>query len=178
VDPARNDRFIGDEFNGIDSFPFASSALNRLAVCDALLDLATTLLQDRDVRLYSAEAWAKYQGAADCEQNLHRDYLNRTILVPSEAPQFQQVEFFVFLSDVTVELGAPRMVARSSAGSRRGDPTVHQDQLEPPGDALPGQVLQHRLTGPVLMEAGTTSAPTGSPVTSTATTRLAPLVRP
>ena len=114
VDPARNDRFIGDEFNGIDSFPFSSNELNRLAVCDALLDLATTLLQDRDVRLYSAAAWAKYQGAADYEQNLHRDYLNHTILVPSEAPQFRQVEFFVFLSDVTVEVGAPRMVARSS----------------------------------------------------------------
>jgi hypothetical protein len=36
-------------------------------------------------------------------------------VVPSSAPENRQVEFFVFLSDVTAELGAPRMVPRSSA---------------------------------------------------------------
>jgi hypothetical protein len=113
TDPGRNARFLGDEFNGIDSFPFASRALNHLPVCDALIDLATTFLDVEDVRLYSAEVWAKFEGAADYDQNLHRDYLNHTILVPSTAPGFRQLECFVFLSDVTVELGAPRMVARS-----------------------------------------------------------------
>ncbi len=115
VDPARNARFIGDQFNGIDSFPFASLALNRVPACDALVSLAAALLRETDIRLYSAEAWAKYEGAADYDQDLHRDYLNHTILVPSSAPAYRQVEFFVFLSDVTTELGAPRMVARSSA---------------------------------------------------------------
>ncbi|WP_341926852.1 phytanoyl-CoA dioxygenase family protein [Nocardioides psychrotolerans] len=114
VDRERNARFRGDEFNGIDSFPFASLALNRIPVCDALVTLAESLLGTQDIRLYSAEAWAKYEGAADYDQDLHRDYLNHTILVPSSAPAFRQVELFVFLSDVTVELGAPRMVARSS----------------------------------------------------------------
>jgi len=114
VDPQRNARFIGDEFNGIDSFPFASPALNRIPVCDALVSLAETLLDDTDIRLYSAEAWAKYEGAADYDQDLHRDYLNHTIVVPSSAPAFRQVEVFVFLCDVTTELGAPRMVPRSS----------------------------------------------------------------
>jgi hypothetical protein len=114
VDPVRNARFLGDEFNGIDSFPFASQALNRLVVCEGLIELAATLLGDRALRLYSAEAWAKYEGAADYDQDLHRDYLNHTMLVPSRAARFQQVEFFVFLSDVTAELGAPRMVPRSS----------------------------------------------------------------
>jgi hypothetical protein len=115
VDRDRNARFIGDEFNGIDSFPFASLALSRVPACDALVSLATTLLGDPDIRLYSAEAWAKYEGAADYDQNLHRDYLNHSILVPSSAAAFRQVEFFVFLSDVTTELGAPRLVPRSSA---------------------------------------------------------------
>lgn len=113
VTPDRNARFIGDEFNGIDGFPFVSLALNRIAVCGALVTLATSLLGSSDIRLYSAEAWAKYEGAADYDQDLHRDYLNHTILAPSSAPAFRQVEFFVFLSDVTVELGAPRMVPRS-----------------------------------------------------------------
>jgi hypothetical protein len=113
VDPERNARFMGDEFNGIDGFPFASLALNRVPACDALVSLASTLLGTDDIRLYSAEAWGKYEGAADYDQDLHRDYLNHTILVPSSDPAFQQVELFVFLCDVTVELGAPRMVPRS-----------------------------------------------------------------
>lgn len=114
VDPDRNARFVGDEFKGIDGFPFASLALNRVPVCDALVSLASTLLGTDDIRLYSAEAWGKYEGAADYDQDLHRDYLNHTILVPSSDPAFRQVELFVFLSDVTVELGAPRMVPRSA----------------------------------------------------------------
>ena len=114
VDPERNARFLGDEFDGIDGFPFASLALNRIPVCDTLVSLAAALLGSPDVRLYSAEAWAKYEGAADYDQDLHRDYLNHTILAPSSAPEFRQVELFVFLSDVTSELGAPRMVPRSA----------------------------------------------------------------
>lgn len=114
VDPQRNARFIGDEFDGIDSFPFASPAVNRIPACDALISLATALLDTPDIRLYSAEAWAKYEGAADYDQDLHRDYLNHTMLAPSSAPAFRQVELFVFLSEVTVELGAPRMVPRSA----------------------------------------------------------------
>jgi hypothetical protein len=35
------------------------------------------------------------------------------------------------------------VVPAESAGSGCGDPTVHQDQLEPPGDALSVQVLGH-----------------------------------
>lgn len=71
------------------------------------------------------------------------------------------------------------MAPTEHAGSGRGDAALHPDQLEPPGRALPGQVLQHQLLARFSwVEAGTTSAPTGSPVTSTATMRLAPLVRP
>ena len=45
---------------------------------DVLVGLARTLLNDDDLRIYSAEPWAKYTGAADYDQELHRDYLNRT----------------------------------------------------------------------------------------------------
>lgn len=113
VNADRNERFLGDEFNGIDSFPFVSLALNRIPVCDELVSLASTLLGTPGIRLYSAEAWAKYEGAADYEQDLHRDYLNHTIVVPSSDPAFGQVEIFVFLCEVSTELGAPRMVPRS-----------------------------------------------------------------
>ena len=81
ADPDRNARFVGDEFDGIDGFPFASLALNRVPVCDALVELATTLLGTPDIRLYSAEAWAKYEGAADYDQDLHRDLVGQVGVV-------------------------------------------------------------------------------------------------
>jgi hypothetical protein len=36
-----------------------------LAVSDRVVDLAQALLADKDLRIYSAEARAKYTGAAD-----------------------------------------------------------------------------------------------------------------
>jgi hypothetical protein len=111
TDP-RRERFIGDEFAGIDTFPFASTEISLLAVNHRILALAEALLDDRDIHIYAAEAWAKYTGACDYDQDLHRDYLNHTILVPSTTPGCQQVEMFVFLNDVPDELGPPRLVPR------------------------------------------------------------------
>lgn len=125
VDPARNARFIGDEFAGIDTFPFASAEVSLLAVHDRLVQLAVTLLNDGDVRLYTAETWAKYAGAAGYDQSHHRDYLNHTILVPTGAPTFQQVEMFVYLVDVTVALGAPRLLPRSRTADLPAKPNFY-----------------------------------------------------
>src|SRR5882757_10541188 len=77
----RRDRFVGDQFAGIDSFPFAGVALSLLAVQHRVVHLAEALLGVEDIRIYSAEAWAKFTGADDYDQPLHRDYLNHTILV-------------------------------------------------------------------------------------------------
>ncbi|MGW0809808.1 phytanoyl-CoA dioxygenase family protein [Nonomuraea sp. NPDC002799] len=113
----RRERFLGDEFAGIDTFPFSSVELSLLAVHPRLSRLAAALLtnqdQVQDIRLYSAEAWAKYTGAADYDQVMHRDYLNHTILVPTDAPGFQQVEMFVYLVDVPDDLGPPHLVSRT-----------------------------------------------------------------
>jgi hypothetical protein len=65
------------------------------------------------------------------------------------------------------------------SGGSRGDSAVDPDQLQAASDALLGQcssINSHVWFSWV--EAGTTRTPTGRPVTSTATTRLAPLVRP
>ncbi len=109
----RRDRFTVDEWAGIDSFPFPSTELSLLAVSDRLVDLAQVLLEDGDLRIYSAEAWAKYTGAADYDQALHRDYLNHTLMVPSDDPRFRQLEMFVYLVDVPAELGPPSMLSRT-----------------------------------------------------------------
>jgi hypothetical protein len=47
------------------------------------VDLAQRLVGREDLRAYSIEAWAKYTGAADYDQYLHRDYLNHSLLVPA-----------------------------------------------------------------------------------------------
>lgn len=86
---ARRERFVGDEFAGIDSFPFASTEVSLLTVHDQLIYLAQTLLGGNDLRIYSAEAWAKYTGAADYDQNPHRDYFNHTVVVPSNAASYK-----------------------------------------------------------------------------------------
>jgi hypothetical protein len=109
----RHGRFTVDEWAGIDSFPFRSTELSLLAVSDRVIDLAESLLADTDLRLSSAEGWAKYTGAADYDQPLHRDYLNHTLMVPSEDPRFWQLEMFVYLVDVPEELGPPSMLSRT-----------------------------------------------------------------
>ncbi len=121
TDP-RCERYLGDEFAGIDSFPFASAEISLLAVHERITGLAERLLGTGDIRLYSAEAWAKYTGAADYDQALHRDYLNHTILVPSSDAACQQAEFFVYLSDVPEELGPPHFVSRSRTAALPAKP--------------------------------------------------------
>ena len=109
LDPGRNARFR-DEFGGITDFPWASTSLCLAAVHERLIDLASSLLRTPDLRVYSIEAWAKYTGAADYDQPLHRDYLNHSLLVPDPHEPARQVEVFLYLCDVPVELGPPSYV--------------------------------------------------------------------
>lgn len=104
-----------EEFGGIDDFPFAATAVNLVAVHPDLVALAATLLGTERLRVYSIEAWAKYTGAADYDQHHHRDYLSQTMLVPSSDPLYQQVEMFLYLSDVPTDLGPPSFVPRRHA---------------------------------------------------------------
>jgi hypothetical protein len=151
TDP-RRERFIGDEFAGIDTFPFASTEISLTAVNHHILALAEALLGDDDIHLYGAEAWAKYTGACDYDQHLHRDYLNHTVLVPSTTPGCRQVEMFVFLNDVPEELGPPHLVSRRHTA---GLPAVPNWLLRP------GQDAEDRFTagaGPALYDAEVSGA--------------------
>ena len=109
----RRERFVGDEFAGIDTFPFRSTELSLLTVSHRLTGLAERFLGEADLRIYSAEAWAKYTGAADYDQPLHRDYLAHTLVVPTDDPRFRQLELFVYLVDVPEELGATGLLSRT-----------------------------------------------------------------
>jgi ectoine hydroxylase-related dioxygenase (phytanoyl-CoA dioxygenase family) len=131
-DPRRQ-RFLDDEFNGIDFFPFGSLQLSLLAVHARIVDLVEALLGTDDVRIYSAESWAKYTGAADYDQWLHRDFLLHTLLVPTGPTEFQQVEIFVYLVDVPDDLGPPHFVPRTHTAGLLPLPNWH-----PPADTDPG----------------------------------------
>jgi hypothetical protein len=110
VDPERNAKFRLSQFHGLVTFPFTEPALSLLAVHERILDLSEALLGSSDIRLYRAEAWAKYTGAVDYDQTLHRDYGNHTFLVPSSDPAFRQLELFVYLDDVTHGHGPTHVV--------------------------------------------------------------------
>jgi hypothetical protein len=114
VDAERNRRFR-DEFGGIVDFPFQSTELSLLSVHPTLIDLSEVLLECEEVRVYSIEAWAKFTGAAEYDQHHHRDYLNHTVLVPAPSAHADQVEMFLFLTDVPVELGPPSYVPMASS---------------------------------------------------------------
>lgn len=111
VDSERNETFRA-EFGGIVNFPFSNVELSLLSVHPQLVELAESLLESDEVRAYSIEGWAKYTGAANYEQPLHRDYLNHTLLVPSDDTRYKQVEMFLYLCDVPDDLGPPSFVER------------------------------------------------------------------
>ena len=113
VDPARNEPFRIDSHRVMPRFPFEDGALNDIVVHDRIIDLAEQLLGLEDLRLYQAMLSAKYgEAALSDEQLLHVDFGNHTLVVPRHEPGYQQLEMFVYLSDVTAETGATRMVSR------------------------------------------------------------------
>jgi hypothetical protein len=93
-------------------FPFKSARLNRLAVHDVLIDLAEELLGTNDLRLYLALATAKYSNQpSGFNQLLHTDYPNHSLVVPRSDQGYQHLETLIYLSDVSVDNGATRMVS-------------------------------------------------------------------
>ena len=115
VDPARNEPFRVDSHRVMPRFPFEDGALNDIVVHDRIIDLAEQLLglADTELRLYQAMLSAKYgEGALSDEQLLHVDFGNHTLVVPRHEPGYQQLEMFVYLSDVTAERGATRVASR------------------------------------------------------------------
>jgi ectoine hydroxylase-related dioxygenase (phytanoyl-CoA dioxygenase family) len=94
-------------------FPFHSSRLNALVLHERVVDLAEELLGISDLILYMGLVTAKYANQpSDYNQLLHADYPNHMLVVPRHEVGYQQVEFFVYLTDVAEEDGATRFVSR------------------------------------------------------------------
>ncbi len=93
-------------------FPFHSTRLNALVLHPNVVGIAEELLETTDLLLYMGLASAKYANqSSGYNQLLHADYPNHTLLVPHHDARYQQVEFFVYLTDVRAEDGATRFVS-------------------------------------------------------------------
>jgi hypothetical protein len=110
ADPDRFERYGASQFAGIEEFPYRSWDLNGLAVHPDLVDAAERYLQTTDLHLYKVELWAKYAGAVDYDQPLHRDYGSHSLVVPRAEPRYQQLTTFIYLSDATEQDGPTRIV--------------------------------------------------------------------
>jgi hypothetical protein len=110
ADSGRHPRYTGDQFAGVEEFPYRSWDLNRLAFHADLVDAAERYLGTTDLHLYKVELWAKYGGAADYDQPLHRDYGSHSLVVPRRDRRYAQLTTFVFLSDVSEDDGPTRIV--------------------------------------------------------------------
>jgi hypothetical protein len=151
-DAERNAPFRFDSHSVTPRFPFESSAFNDLVLHDRLIDLAEDFLGLADLRLYQAMLSAKYSsGAESDDQLLHVDYGNHTLVVPRSDPGYQHLELFVYLSDVTVDTGATRMVSRRLTGDVPIERTYlslrdypHLYEAEVPAEGPAGSVLAYR----------------------------------
>ena len=110
ADPSRFSEYEGDQFAGVEEFPYRAWELNRLAFHPDLVDAAERYLGTTDLHLYKVELWAKYGGAADYTQPLHRDFGSHSLVVPRPERRYQQLTTFIYLSDVTEADGPTRIV--------------------------------------------------------------------
>jgi hypothetical protein len=152
ADPERNRPFRVDSHTVIPQFPFESNALNDLVLHDRIIDLAEEYLEMTDIRLYQGMVSAKYGlGALEDEQLLHVDYGNHTLVVPRPEVGYQQLELFIYLSDVTPETAATRMVSRQLTGEIPTNRTYLNPaeydslyQAEVPASGPAGSILIYR----------------------------------
>jgi Phytanoyl-CoA dioxygenase (PhyH) len=115
ADPAAHRDLATSQFAGVEDFPYRSWDLNRLPVHPDLVDAAERYLETSELHLYKVELWAKYAGAVNYDQPLHRDYGSHSLVVPRPEPRYQQLTTFVYLSDVTDEDG-PTCIVPYEAG--------------------------------------------------------------
>jgi hypothetical protein len=110
ADPGRHAQYAGSQFAGVEEFPYRAWDLNRLAVHPDLVDAAERYLGTAELHLYKVELWAKYAGAVNYDQPLHRDYGSHSLVVPRLDNRYQQMTTFIYLSDVTKDDGPTRIV--------------------------------------------------------------------
>jgi len=110
-----------DQFKNFENIPFdCSSSLNLIAVHPSLIEFARSALKTNDVRLYQAQAWAKFTGEADFDQAFHCDFGNHTLTVPSQDECLNSITFIIYFTDVTEQHGPTHYVNRTDSNGFEG----------------------------------------------------------
>lgn len=133
-------------------FPFHSSRMNAVVLHEKVIALAEDLLDTSEIALYMGIVTAKYSGqSSGFNQLLHTDYPNHMIVVPRRDVGYQQVEFFIYLTDVTLEDGATRLVSRQKTKNIPVEQHTlnyvdHADLYDDPGNAAApaGSIVAYR----------------------------------
>lgn len=106
------------QFKNMDHLPFAASpAINLIGLNPRLIAFAKAALGVEDVRLYQCDAWAKFTGEADYDQPFHCDFKNHTLTAPGDAPADRTINFMIYVTDVSDDLGAIRYVPNPEASA-------------------------------------------------------------
>ena len=106
------------QFKNMDHLPFAAStAINLIGLNPRLIALAKAALEVDDVRLYQCDAWAKFTGDADYDQPFHCDFKNHTLTAPGDAAADKAINFMIYVTDVSDDLGAIRYVPNPEASA-------------------------------------------------------------
>jgi len=105
-----------EQFRNIENLPFdASPAINLIALHPELIRLAREALQTEHVHLYQAHSWAKFTGDADYDQHFHCDFSNHTLTVPSDEERLRTINFVIYVTDVSNDLGALHYVSHGES---------------------------------------------------------------
>ena len=110
-----------DQFKNFENIPFdCSSSLNLIAVHPSLIEFARSALKTDDVRIYQAQAWAKFTGEADFDQAFHCDFGNHTLTVPSQDECLNSITFIIYFTDVEEAHGPTHYVNRTDSNGFEG----------------------------------------------------------
>ncbi len=149
--PAEGPGFRPEQHRWRGEFPFrGSGALNRLCVHPAIVDFAERALLDTDLRLYQAQATAKYTGETNNEQPMHTDRNHSWLPAVARAPWWH-LETFLYLSDVDEGTAATHLVPiGDSVGRVPTAPLIMPSQdpelyaAERPAGGIRGSLLAYR----------------------------------
>lgn len=116
--------FSPAQFTEVHDFPLAASvATNLIGLHPDLIAFAKQALGCDDVRLYQCHSWAKFTGDADYEQPFHCDFSNHTLTVPADDHAEGTINFVIYFTEVSDDLGAIHYVPH-----RLSDPLTGQDR--------------------------------------------------
>lgn len=112
-------------------FPFeGSGALNRLCVHPSLIDFAERALESTELRLYQAQASAKYAGLTNYEQPMHTDRNHSWIPAIGQAPWWN-LTGFLYLTDVTPDENPTKLVSVRDSATVDSPYPVILPQMDP-----------------------------------------------